>query len=444
MTTTSDYSRGPGFFTAVYKVPAGWKPGDEIMANPLMTAVSWSHAIHDRDVALEAARKAGEVPVHAGHFLEDLHRWLKRAHFPKPNEQQDAGRFAEQIRLALDNPSAAHNLEDARAKFEAWAASRAHGGDLSRLESGEYADYATQCAWSGVQFALSQKDSSSNRTFTQEEMERFGLHVRDAGLERVGKSTDDLQHLARMLAKMYVEFDRARYEAAALPEGEISDFLITKIPVLQGTGNQVDLLRISEQPYDSVAAGRAIRALRSAEKESRSDSQWDRIEKLLPPTQSPASEALPTLIGIPSIVRQALDIAHDLAVAQADHVHEAYKGYKQHKHDAADRDVAVIKKAIDVIKDAPDVELASEFYTREELAIAYSSCAIPDSHFKSIESVLKTQRGVVDEHEPPRLRVMALCESVRLGLRPDQPYIFRVHEKCDQCAQLAAPYANGN
>lgn len=427
----------------MYKVPAGWKPGAEIMSNPLMSAVSWSHAIHDRDAALEAVAKAEGSPVHAGHFLEDLHHWLTRAQFSKPIEQKDARRFAEQIKLALENPNAPKTPEDARAKFEAWAASRAHGGNLSRLKNGEYADYATQCAWSGVQFAFSQKEATGNRIFTQQDMERYGLHVRDAGLERVGKTSDDLQHLARMLAKMYVEFDRARYEAAALPEGEIADFLITKIPVLQGTSNQIDLLRISEQPYDSVAAGRAITALRSAEKEGKSDSDWDRIEKLLPTMNVTASEALPTLIGIPSVVRQALNIAHDLAVAEADHVHEAYKGYKQHKHDAVDRDLATIKKALDAIKDSPDIELASEFYTREELAIAYSACAIPDSHFKAIESVLKTQRGVDDEHEPPRLKVMALCESVHLGLRPDQPYIFRVHEKCDECAQLAAPYADG-
>lgn len=71
----------------------------------------------------------------------------------------------------------------------------------------------------------------------------------------------DLIHLVRMLAGMYVEIDRARYEATALPADEIAEFLICKVPVLQGTGNQIDLQRVSEQVYDPKAAGRAIKAM---------------------------------------------------------------------------------------------------------------------------------------------------------------------------------------
>lgn len=53
------------------------------------------------------------------------------------------------------------------------------------------------------------------------------------------------------------------------------------------------------------------------------------------------------------LIREALDIGHDLAVAQADHVHEAYKGYKPHKHEAADRDVETIKRAIEAFATQP-------------------------------------------------------------------------------------------
>lgn len=43
------------FFTVVYEVPDDWRPGDDIMHNPMMTSVSWSHALRDRDEALARA-----------------------------------------------------------------------------------------------------------------------------------------------------------------------------------------------------------------------------------------------------------------------------------------------------------------------------------------------------------------------------------------------------
>jgi hypothetical protein len=49
------------------------------------------------------------------------------------------------------------------------------------------------------------------------------------------------------------------------------------------------------------------------------------------------------------VVREALDIAHDLAIAEADHVHETYKGYKPHRHEAVDRDVETVKRAIAIM-----------------------------------------------------------------------------------------------
>jgi Lar family restriction alleviation protein len=50
------------------------------------------------------------------------------------------------------------------------------------------------------------------------------------------------------------------------------------------------------------------------------------------------------------LVREALDIAHDLAIAEAEHVHETYKGYKPHRHEAVDRDVETVKRAIAAIE----------------------------------------------------------------------------------------------
>lgn len=46
------------FFTVVYEVPGDWRPGDDIMHNPMMTSVSWSHALRDRDEALARAGSA--------------------------------------------------------------------------------------------------------------------------------------------------------------------------------------------------------------------------------------------------------------------------------------------------------------------------------------------------------------------------------------------------
>ena len=69
----------------------------------------------------------------------------------------------------------------------------------------------------------------------------------------------------------------------------------------------------------------------------------------------------------PELVREALDIAHDLAVAEADRVHETCKGYKQHKHEAADRDVETIKRAIDAIN--PTAAPADHADKRAEILI---------------------------------------------------------------------------
>jgi hypothetical protein len=46
------------------------------------------------------------------------------------------------------------------------------------------------------------------------------------------------------------------------------------------------------------------------------------------------------------LIKEALEIALDLAVAEADHVHTVYKGYKPHKHEAVDKDLQTIKDAL--------------------------------------------------------------------------------------------------
>lgn len=48
------------FLTAVFRAPDGWKPGDEIMFHPNLSAASWSHALDDRDKARAALATAQE------------------------------------------------------------------------------------------------------------------------------------------------------------------------------------------------------------------------------------------------------------------------------------------------------------------------------------------------------------------------------------------------
>jgi hypothetical protein len=45
------------------------------------------------------------------------------------------------------------------------------------------------------------------------------------------------------------------------------------------------------------------------------------------------------------LIKKALDAALDLAIADAEHVHAAYRGYKPEKHKTADDDVELIKKS---------------------------------------------------------------------------------------------------
>lgn len=60
------------FFTVVYEVPHDWKPGADIMDNPMMTAVSWSHAIHDRDAYKESTRVALQDKVLLPNQVDDV------------------------------------------------------------------------------------------------------------------------------------------------------------------------------------------------------------------------------------------------------------------------------------------------------------------------------------------------------------------------------------
>lgn len=75
---------------------------------------------------------------------------------------------------------------------------------------------------------------------------------------------DAAADLCRFLAKLYCELDGLRYSTAKLPAEQIADALIFKWPVLQGARNQLNIKRISEQPYDESKLHSAIAAMLAA------------------------------------------------------------------------------------------------------------------------------------------------------------------------------------
>ncbi|SER37769.1 MULTISPECIES: hypothetical protein [Pseudomonas] len=85
--------------------------------------------------------------------------------------------------------------------------------------------------------------------------------------ERLAAELADAHNLVRFLAKLYCELDTLRYKTMAMPEGEIVDFMINNWPVVQGTANQIRLMRLSEMPYDSSKLAAAVEAALAAKTE---------------------------------------------------------------------------------------------------------------------------------------------------------------------------------
>ncbi|HGP0289710.1 TPA: hypothetical protein ACLEZY_001095 [Pseudomonas aeruginosa] len=93
-------------------------------------------------------------------------------------------------------------------------------------------------------------------------------HAKLAGLYEAAQAQhsvpDGASDLCRFLAKLYCELDGLRYSTAKLPAEQIADALIFKWPVLQGARNQLNIKRISEQPYDESKLHSAIAAMLAA------------------------------------------------------------------------------------------------------------------------------------------------------------------------------------
>ncbi|ENC9762909.1 hypothetical protein ABLG14_002308 [Pseudomonas aeruginosa] len=104
--------------------------------------------------------------------------------------------------------------------------------------------------------------------FSAEEFDLFVQRLLDSCATPVAWAQhsvpDGASDLCRFLAKLYCELDGLRYSTAKLPAEQIADALIFKWPVLQGARNQLNIKRISEQPYDESKLHSAIAAMLAA------------------------------------------------------------------------------------------------------------------------------------------------------------------------------------
>ncbi|HFQ7572533.1 hypothetical protein ACV6ZV_18880, partial [Pseudomonas aeruginosa] len=97
------------------------------------------------------------------------------------------------------------------------------------------------------------------------EISQHGEDLLEAPVAQAQHSVPDgAADLCRFLAKLYCELDGLRYSTAKLPAEQIADALIFKWPVLQGARNQLNIKRISEQPYDESKLHSAIAAMLAA------------------------------------------------------------------------------------------------------------------------------------------------------------------------------------
>ncbi|MER1063009.1 hypothetical protein AAA605_12430 [Pseudomonas aeruginosa] len=108
-------------------------------------------------------------------------------------------------------------------------------------------------------------DNSGQAELALDEM-RQALHelLAAAPTQAQHSVPDGAADLCRFLAKLYCELDGLRYSTAKLPAEQIADALIFKWPVLQGARNQLNIKRISEQPYDESKLHSAIVAMLAA------------------------------------------------------------------------------------------------------------------------------------------------------------------------------------
>ncbi|MGZ2829954.1 hypothetical protein [Pseudomonas aeruginosa] len=130
---------------------------------------------------------------------------------------------------------------------------------------------ASVARWAEMFNRVEQQRDAALARVEQQERTIAGMneaHAKLAGLYEAAQAQhsvpDGAADLCRFLAKLYCELDGLRYSTAKLPAEQIADALIFKWPVLQGARNQLNIKRISEQPYDESKLHSAIAAMLAA------------------------------------------------------------------------------------------------------------------------------------------------------------------------------------
>lgn len=70
-----------------------------------------------------------------------------------------------------------------------------------------------------------------------------------------------LKDLCRWLAKSHMQWHKLRHQALYLNDKECKDFLKGKFPIIQGTGNQLNLEKIGEHEVKTENLNKAVKIL---------------------------------------------------------------------------------------------------------------------------------------------------------------------------------------
>lgn len=185
------------------------------------------------------------------------------------NENIQRGWVGWQARAALAQPSPAPELERGSIHVEARECIGCGHSGINDAADG----FATcsACAWIGKEPVKDECPKCQRENVMAAACPmchcRYILiadgHIK-APVGQAGQVPDGVLDLCRFLAKLYCELDGLRYSTAKLPPEEIADALICKWPVLQGTLNQLNIKRISEQPYDESNLQTGVAALLAA------------------------------------------------------------------------------------------------------------------------------------------------------------------------------------
>lgn len=233
---------------------------------------------------VKSCKKCPEQPE--AERLRKAYEWGYGDGQNNPNGYSDKKERDACVNELLKQPSPAHaeQEEAERPEVVAWSAERYVAGDhYSKPRLSFEQPYSTDrnvealmtvAQHDRIVGALRAERDGAIKLLGQSVWQKIQLltQERDAALARVAEFEAQAQHsvpdgaadLCRFLAKLYCELDGLRYSTAKLPAEQIADALIFKWPVLQGARNQLNIKRISEQPYDESKLHSAIAAMLAA------------------------------------------------------------------------------------------------------------------------------------------------------------------------------------